>query len=162
MRLYKLLIVFFLLQSAVASAQQLPSPNWPLRKLFGKDVAVLQLSREAVAEICIGETCTRFVINDKNGIEFIHDFAFLYMWMVESYDLAPRKDANGERFVDIVLKRRKGNCTGDDEAVGRCALARMYAERQVVGIETVFENGWRKTRAFDLKERLQKAGILPK
>ena len=157
---YVLLGLLLLLQTGIASAQ-LTSPNWPLRKVFGKNAAVLQMNKEAVAEVCVGETCTRFVVKDANGIEFVHDFAFLYMWMVEEYDLAPRKDANGERFVDTVLKRRKGSCTGaDEEAVARCAMARMVNERQIAGIETVFEKGWRHTRAFDLKARLQKAGIL--
>lgn len=147
---------------AGAAHAQATLPHWPLKQVFGKDAAVLQLGREAVAEVCLGETCTRFVIREANRLDVVHDFAFLYFWLVESYDLAPLKDARGARFVATILQQRKGTCTGqDEEAVGRCTLAQLAARYSVHGLENKFEQGWRKTGRFDLAARLKRAGIIP-
>jgi hypothetical protein len=154
---------FLLLSMALGSAYaQSTSPHWPLKQIFKNDAAILALSREAVAEVCPDDNCVRFVIKDPQAIDVVHDFAFLYLWLVESYNLAPRKDAKGERFVVAILNKRKGNCSGaDEDAIGRCALAHIAATYQITGIETKFEDGWRRTTGFDLAARLKQAGITP-
>lgn len=154
-------VLFFVLSMSLGSAYaQSTSPHWPLKQIFKNDAAILALSREAVAEVCPDENCVRFVIQDPQAIDVVHDFAFLYLWLVESYNLAPRKDVKGERYVIAILNKRKGNCSGaDEDEIGRCALARMAASYQIIGIETKFVDGWRKTLSFDLAVRLKQAGI---
>ncbi len=133
-----------LLLCSTADAQ-VTSPEWALKQIFGKNAAVLQLQAEAVAEVCPDDNCFRFVLQGPNGLETVHDFAFLYFWLVEGYDLAPRKAANGERFVVTMLKRRKGQCGGaDEEAVGRCVLVHLAATPGLSGFVTRMENGWRQ------------------
>ena len=149
-----------LLVSTLASAQ-LTSPHWPLKQAFGKNAAVLQILKEAVAEVCVGDVCTRFVIRDPKGIEIVHDFTFLYFWMVEGFDLAPYKTGNGERFVVTILNRRKGNCTGaDEEAVARCTLAQMAKNYTIIGMESRPDNGWNKTFKLDIPTKLKGAGVV--
>lgn len=154
-------LLFFTLTFQIFSAYaQTTSPHWPLKQIFKNDASILALSREATAEVCPDETCTRIVIKDPKSIEVVHDFTFLYLWLVESYDLASKKDAKGERFVVAILNKRKGACSGaDEDAIGRCALAHMAATYQFVGIESKFVDGWRKTLSFDIAARLKKAGI---
>lgn len=154
-----LFLLALILQISSAQAQS-TSPHWPLKQIFKIDAAILALSREAVAEVCPDDNCIRFVIKDPKAIDVVHDFAFLYLWLVDSYNLAPRKDAKGERYVVAILNKRKGTCAGaDEDAIGRCALARMAASYQIIGIETKFEDGWRRTTSFDLAARLKQAGI---
>ena len=154
-----LLLLTLSLQLGGAHAQS-TSPHWPLKQIFKNDAAILALSREAVAEVCPDDNCVRFVIKDPKAIDVVHDFAFLYLWLVESYNLAPRKDAKGERYVVAILNKRKGTCSGaDEDEIGHCALARMAATYQIAGIETKFEDGWRRTTGFDLAARLKQAGI---
>ena len=155
-----LLAVCLWLLSATALAQ-LTSPHWPLKQVFGKNAAVLQIAKEAVAEVCVKDTCTRFVIRDPKGIEIAHDFTYLYFWMVEGYDIAPNKTGNGERFVVTILNRRKGQCGGaDEEAIARCTLARMAKQYAFIGLETKPENGWNKTFKLDIPAQLKIAGIV--
>lgn len=154
-------VALFLLLASAAAQAQLTSPNWPLKQVFGKNAAVLQITKEAVAEICAGDVCTRFVLRDPKGIEIVHDFTFLYFWLVEGYDIAPSKGANGERFLATILKRRKGACTGvDEEAVGRCTLAQMTKTYPISGLETKPDNGWNKVFKLDIAAKLKAAGVL--
>lgn len=149
-----------LLMSAVAWAQ-LTAPHWPLKQVFGKHAAVLQITQEAVAEVCVGDVCTRFVLRDPKGLEIAHDFAFLYFWLVEGYDIAPNKAGNSERFVATILNRRKGQCTGaDEEALGRCTLAQMAKSYAIIGLEMKPENGWNKTFKIDIPAKLKAAGVV--
>lgn len=146
--------------STVALAQ-LTSPHWPLKQVFGKNAAVLQITKEAVAEVCVKDICTRFVLRDPKGIEIVHDFAYLYFWMVEGYDLAPNKAGNSERFVVTILNRRKGQCTGaDEEAIARCTLAQMAKSYAIFGLETKPENGWNKIFKLDIPAKLKSAGVV--
>jgi len=155
-----IIAICVLLLSGGAQAQ-LTSPHWPLKQVFGKNAAVLQITKEAVAEVCVGDVCTRFVLRDPKGIEIVHDFTFLYFWIVEGYDIAPSKAANGERFVATLLKRRKGACVGaDEEAVGRCTLAQMSKTYAIFGMETKPENGWNKVFKLDIPAKLKAAGVM--
>ena len=150
----------FLLVSTGALAQ-LNSPHWPLKQVFGKNAAVLQITKEAVAEVCVGDICTRFVLRDPKGVEIVHDFAYLYFWMIEGYDIAPNKAGNSERFVVTILNRRKGQCTGaDEEALGRCTLALMAKSYAIIGLESKPENGWNKTFKLDIPAKLKAAGAV--
>jgi len=150
-----------LLLISTGAMAQLTSPHWPLKQVFGKNAAVLQITKEAVAEVCVGDVCTRFVLRDPKGIEIVHDFAFLYFWMVEGYDLAPNKAGNSERFVVTILNRRKGQCAGaDEEAIGRCTLAQMAKTYPIFGLESKPENGWNKTFKLDIPAKLKSAGVV--
>lgn len=140
---------------------QTTAPHWPLKQIFGKDAAILQLSSQSLAEICPDNGCFRFVIQDDRSIDVVHDFAFLYLWQVESFDLAPRQDAQGQRFAVAILKQRKGNCSGaDEDAIARCALARMWTSYKITGLQRKFENGWNRTLPLDIAARLKQTGIL--
>jgi hypothetical protein len=149
------------LLSAAVSAQT-TSPHWPLKQTFTRNAAVLQLPREAVAEVCEGEDCTRFVLAGADSLETVHDFAYLYLWLVRNYDLAPYKGKDGKRFIESILAKRKGTCSSgaNEEAVGRCVLARMAATYPVKGLVNKFEDGWRKTVPVDLVAEMRQAGIL--
>ncbi len=140
---------------------QVTAPNWPLKQVFGKDAAILSMGDQAVAEICPDNNCFSFMSKDKQAIDVVHDFAYLYLWQVESFDLATRKDAKGERFVVAILNQRKGNCSGaDEDAIARCTLARMWASYKITGMERKFENGWNRTVPLDIAARLKQAGII--
>ena len=153
-----LLLVLVLLGSGAGVHAQVTSPQWALKQIFGKNAAVLQLQEEAVAEVCPDETCFRFVLPSPNGIETVHDFAYLYFWLVEGYDLAPNKAANGERFVVTILNRRKAQCTGaDEEAIGRCVLARMATTPGLSGFVTRMDNGWRQRFPINIQAILPRA-----
>ena len=161
MAIYRNLIALGLLLFSTASLAQLTSPHWPLKQVFGKNAAVLQITKQALAEVCVGDICTRLVIRDPKGVEIVHDFAYLYFWMVEGYDIAPNKAGNSERFVVTILNRRKGQCTGvDEEAVARCTLAQMAKSYAISGLESKFENGWNKTLKLDISAKLKVAGIV--
>ena len=161
MAMYRNFIALGLLLLSTTAQAQLTSPHWPLKQVFGKHAAVLQMAKQAVAEVCVGEVCTRFVVRDPKGLEIVHDFAYLYFWMVEGYDIAPNKTGNSERFVVTILNRRKGQCTGtDEEALGRCALAQMAKSYVITGLESKPENGWNKTFKLDIPAKLKAAGVI--
>lgn len=161
MMFYRYIVAAWLLLISTGAGAQLTSQHWPLKQVFGKNAAVLQITQEAVAEVCAGDVCTRFVLRDPKGIEIVHDFAFLYFWLIEGYDIAPNKTGNGERFVVTILNRRKGPCAGvDEEAVGRCTLARMAKAYAIVGLETKPDNGWNKTFKLDIPAKLKAAGVV--
>lgn len=161
MAFYRYFVLVWLLLISTGAVAQLTSPHWPLKQVFGKNAAVLQITKEAVAEVCIGDVCTRFVLRDPKGIEIVHDFAYLYFWMVEGYDLAANKAGNNERFVVTILNRRKGKCTGaDEEAIARCTLAQMANTHAIFGLETKPENGWNKTFKLDIPAKLKNAGVV--
>ncbi len=150
-----------LLLISTGALAQMTSPHWPLKQVFGKNSAVLQITQKALAEVCAGDICTRFVLHDPKGIEIVHDFAFLYFWLVEGYDIAPNKAGNSERFVTSILNRRKGKCTGaDEEAVGRCTLAQMAKTHAIIGLETKPDDGWNRTFKLDIPAKLKAAGVV--
>ncbi len=154
------LVVAFLMGGAVHA--QVTAPHWPLRQAFGKHAAVIQTSRQGVAEVCEGDDCTRFIVQGRDGVEAAHDFAFLYFWMVKNYDLAPYTSPAGQRLVEIVLSRQKGQCTGaNEEAVARCVMARMASGLPLAAYVSRFDNGWRKTFPLDFRAELKRAGIAP-
>jgi len=162
MGMHRYLVAACLLLISTGAMAQLTSPHWPLKQVFGKNAAVLQITKEAVAEVCVGDVCTRFVLRDPKGIEIVHDFAFLYFWMVEGYDLAPNKAGNSERFVVTILNRRKGQCAGaDEEALGRCTLAQMAKSYAISGLESKPDNGWNRTFKLDISAKLKAAGVVP-
>lgn len=140
------------LGSAGVQAQDI-SPQWALKQIFSKNAAVIQLREEAVAEVCPDENCFRFVLQSPNGLETVHDFAYLYFWLVEGYDLAPSKAANGERFVVTILNRHKAQCAGaDEELAGRCVLARMATTPGLSGFVTRMDNGWRMRFPINIQQ----------
>lgn len=156
-----LFVCLGLLFSLYAQAE-VTSPHWPLKQIYTKDAAVMQLRKEALAEVCDQEGCTRFVIADSNAVEAVHDFALLYRWLVNNDDLAPYKGKDGKRFIEVVLAKRKGQCTQtDEEALGRCVLAKLAATYRVVGIIDRMEGGWRKKFPLDLAGEMRKANIIP-
>lgn len=158
MRAALLGLVFMCCASARA---EVTSPHWPLKQTFTKNAAVMQLPAESLAEVCEGEECTRFVLAGANSVETVHDFAFLYFWLVKNFDIAPYKGKDGKRFVEAILAKRKGNCTGaDEEALGRCVLARMAATYPFKTLVNKFEDGWRKTLPLDYMAEMRRAGIL--
>lgn len=155
------ILISMALLFSVSVQAQVTSPHWALKQTFTKNAAVLQLPRESLAEVCEGDDCTRFVLAGANSIETVHDFAYLYLWLVRNYDLAPYKGQDGKRFVATILAKRKGTCVGaDEEAIGRCVLARMAAANQVKGLVRKFEDGWNRTYALDLVAEMRQAGIL--
>ena len=156
-------LVFLVLALMVATTArgEVTSPHWPLKQAFAKDAAVMQLPRESLAEVCEGEECTRFVLAGADSVATVHDFAFLYFWLVKNFDLASYKGKDGKRFVETILAKRKGNCSGaDEEAVGRCVLARMATTYSFKALVNKFEDGWRKTLPLDLGGELRRAGII--
>ena len=62
------LVAVGLLLLSTATQAQLTSPHWPLKQVFGKNAAVLQMPKQALAEACVGDICTRFVVRDPKGI----------------------------------------------------------------------------------------------
>ncbi len=156
------LVFAFLLMMVGGCKQELAtSPLWPLKQVFGKDAAILVVGNQSVAEICPDNNCFRFVIEDDHSLDVVHDFTYLYMWQVESFDLATRQDAKGQRFAGTILSKRKGNCSDTDEdALARCTLARMWTAYKIAGLERKFENGWNRTFPIDIAARLKQVGIL--
>lgn len=144
------------------SGDPVATQNWPLKQVFDKNASIINLGKQSVAEVCPENDCLTFVIPDDKALDVAHDFAYLYLWVVESYDLAERKDAKGQRFVPAILNKRKGNCTGADEfAIASCTVVRMYTTYKVSGSERKFEDGWNRTRRLDLAARFKQAGITP-
>ena len=156
--------VLFALMLSMGSGcnpQQSTSALWPLKQVYGKDAAILNLGNQSMAEICPDNNCFRFVIEDDRSLDVVHDFAFLYLWQVESFDLATQQDVKGHNFALAILNKRKGSCSDvDEDAVARCALAKMWSAYKITALERKFENGWNQTRRLDLTVRLQQAGIL--
>ena len=135
--------------------------HWPLKQIFGKDAAILSLGSQSVAEVCPDDSCFRFVIKGDKALDVVHDFAYLYLWLVESFDLANRQDTNAQRFVMAILNKRKGNCSGQDEdAIARCTLARLAVAYKIIGLEKKFENGWNQTRPLDISMRFKQTGVV--
>ena len=136
-------------------------PNWPLKQVFTKDAAVLKMNGQAVAEVCPDNGCFRFVMQDEKSLDVVHDFTYLYLWVVETLDLEARRDAKGQRFIPAILNKRKGNCTGEDEyAIARCTLALMWKSHKIVGLEKKFEDGWNRTLPLDIAARLKQVGVI--
>lgn len=156
-----LLVLLFLLTSFGARAE-MTSPHWPLKQIYTKDAAVMQLNKESLAEVCDSEGCTRFVLAGANTVEAVHDFALLYRWLVSNDDLAPYKGKDGKPFIATVLAKRKGQCReSEEEALGRCVLAKLAASYRVVGFVDRMEDGWRKKFPLDIPAELRKAKIIP-
>ena len=136
------------------------SPHWPLKQIFGRDAAVMQLDQQGLAEVCPDNDCVRFVLEGKNTVEIAHDFAYLYLWLVEGYDLADKKSPSGERFLATIFNRRKGTCAGEDAVTtGRCILAHMAAAYTIVGIQTRYVDGWNRRSRLDIPAALRRSGI---
>jgi hypothetical protein len=142
----------------VASAQD----DWPLQQVFGKaNVAVVQTSGAAVVEQCTGDVCKRFALKGADSLTVLHDFAFLYLALVENYDIEQIKSPGGERYFQVLLQRRKGTCAGANEAeVARCALAAMAAQYPVTGSITQMVDGWNRRESWDIQAELRRAKIV--
>jgi len=156
MRILPGLLLFFLTLAAWAQ-----ETSWPLKQVFGaKNVGMVQTSRQAVVEHCPNDTCLRFILQGREALPVLHDFVFLYLALVENYDVENIKSPRGERFFATILARRRGNCTGVDEAaVARCTLAQLAARYPIQGYVSSLEEGWRRSTPFDVKEALARAGI---
>ena len=136
-------------------------PSWPLKQVFVKNAAVLKMNGQAVAEVCPDNGCFSFVMQDEKSLDVVHDFAYLYLWLVETFDLEARQDAKGQRFIPAILNKRKGNCTGEDEyAIARCTLALLWKTHKITGSEKKFEDGWNQTHPLDIAARLKQVGII--
>lgn len=153
-------LLVFALQGCKA-ADPAPTQNWPLKQVFDKNATVLNIGKQSVAEVCPDNDCFTFAIQDEKALDVAHDFAYLYLWVVESFDLAERKDAKGQRFVSEILSKRKGSCTGADEfTIASCTVAQMFTQYQVSGSERKFEDGWNRTQRLDIAARLKQVGSL--
>lgn len=158
--LFGIALLALLLQGCNAPAPA-PATNWPLKQVFGKDATVINLGKQSVAEVCPDNDCFTFAIQNEKALDVAHDFTYLYLWVVESFDLENRKDAKGQRFIPEILNKRKGNCTGADEfAIASCTVGQIFTQYQVSGSERKFEDGWNRTRRLDVAARLKQAGIL--
>ena len=143
------------------SGDQAPAQNWPLKQVFDKNASIINLGKQSVAEVCPDNDCFTFAIPDEKALDVAHDFAYLYLWVVESFDLAERKDAKGQRFVPAILSKRKGNCAGVDEfAIASCTVVQMYTTYKVSGSERKFEDGWNRTKRLDIAARFKQVGIV--
>lgn len=158
--LFNIALLALMLQGCNA-ADPMPTKNWPLKQVFDKNATVLNLGKQSVAEVCPDNDCFTFTIPDEKALGVVHDFTYLYLWVVESFDLADRKNAQGQRFVPEILSKRKGSCTGADEfAIASCTVAQMFTQYHVNGSERKFEDGWNRTRRLDIAARLKQVGIL--
>lgn len=148
----------FLVLAAPASAAE---GEWPLKQIFGsKNIGMVQTSAGSAVEHCVDETCKRFTLDGKGTLATVHDFAFLYLALVENYDIEQIKAPGGGRYFSAVVQRQKGSCTGADEmAIARCALAGMAARYEVTGYITKFDEGWNRREKWDIKTELRRAGI---
>ena len=153
-----LCLLLFLLAGVAAAGQE---GTWPLKQVFGpKNVGMVQTSRQAIVEHCPDDTCLRFILQGRDALPVLHDFVFLYLALVENYDVENIKSASGERYFATILARNKGDCSGPDEAaVARCTLARLAARHAIQGYVSRLEEGWRRTTPFDVKAALARAGI---
>ena len=147
-----------ILAAAPAMAAQ---EEWPLKQIFGaKNVGMVQTRTGAAVEHCPDDTCKRFALDGAATLATVHDFALLYLALVDNYDIEQIKASNGGRHFAAVLQRQKGNCTGPDEAaVARCALASMAKRYPVKGFITKMDEGWSRREALDLAAELRRAGI---
>lgn len=154
--------LFFLLLLAAAPAFS-AQDEWPLKQMFGKkNIGMVQYQSGAAVEHCPDDTCKRFTLEGKTSLATLHDFALLYLALVDNYDIEQIKAPNGQRHFAMVLQRQKGNCAGADEAaVARCALAGMAARYPVKGFITKMEEGWSRREAWDIKAELRRAKIVP-
>ena len=158
--LFGMALLVFALQGC-NSADPVPTQNWPLKQVFDKNASIINIGKQSVAEVCPDNDCFTFAIQDEKALDVAHDFAYLYLWVVESFDLADRKNAQGQRFVPEILSKRKGSCTGADEfAIASCTVAQMFTQYHVNGSERKFEDGWNRTRRLDIAARLKQVGIL--
>ncbi len=134
---------------------------WPLKAVFGaRNVALVQTGRQAVVEYCPDDTCTRFILAGADSLPTLHDFAFLYLALVQHYDIEQIKGPGGERYFAAVLGRRRGACAGADEtAVAKCALGAMARRHPVQAYISRMDEGWRRSTPFDLRAALAAAGI---
>lgn len=158
--LFSMAVLALALQ-ACNSGDQAPAQNWPLKQVFEKNASIINLGNQSVAEVCPDNDCFTFSISDEKALDVAHDFAYLYLWVVESFDLAERKDAKGQRFVPAILNKRKGSCTGADEfAIASCTVVQMYTTYKVSGSERKFEDGWNRTHRLDIAARFKQVGIV--
>lgn len=137
--------------------------EWPLKQVFGqRNVGMVQTGSTASVELCVKEECRRFALAGADRLAILHDFAFLYLALVENYDIEQAKAANGQRHFAQVLQRQKGKCAGPDEtAVARCALAGMAARYPVTGSLEHMVDGWNRRDPWDIKAELRRAKIIP-
>ncbi len=162
MRFLTVLCAVLLLAPAAHAGE---SPAWPLKQVFGaKNVGMVQTSRQAIVEHCPPDSpddaCLRFILAGQDALPLLHDFVFLYLALVENYDVENIRSPAGDRYFAGILARRKGGCTGSDEAaVARCTLAALAARYPIQGYVSRLEDGWRRTTPFDVKAALQWAGI---
>lgn len=135
--------------------------EWPLQQVFGvKNVGMVQTGRQAVVEYCPDDTCIRFILAGGDSLSALHDFAFLYLALVQNYDIEQSRSPGGERYFAAVLKRQQGRCSGTDETdVAKCALAAMARRYPVRGYVSRMDEGWRRSEPFDLRAALVRAGI---
>lgn len=157
MRFLMIILLGVLALPALAAEGQ----AWPLKQVFGaKNVGMVQTSRQAIVEHCPDDTCLRFILEGRDALPLLHDFAFLYLALVENYDVENIKGPDGQRYFAVILARRKGGCVGTDEAaVARCVLSSLANRYPIQGYISRMDEGWRRTTAFDVKAALAKAGI---
>ncbi|MEO1765881.1 hypothetical protein [Thiobacter aerophilum] len=153
--------VLLLLAVMALSAWGGESQRWPLKQVFGaNNVGMVQTSRQAIVEHCPDDTCLRFILEGRDALPVLHDFAFLYLALVENYDVENIKGPDGQRYFAAILARRKGTCTGPDEAaLARCVLATLVERHPIQGYISKMDEGWRRTTPFDVKAALARAGI---
>jgi hypothetical protein len=137
--------------------------EWPLKQVFGaRNVGLVQTRTGAAAEVCVDDACKRFALDGANTLTTVHDFAFLYLALVENYDIEQTKSPAGERYFANVLQRQKGACTGADEAaVARCTLANMAKRYPIQGFVTRMVDGWNRRESWDIGSELRRAKIIP-
>lgn len=154
-----ILLLLLMAAAPAVSAQE----EWPLKQIFGKtNIGMVQYQSGAAVEHCPDDNCKRFTLDGKTSLATLHDFALLYLALVENYDIEQIKAPNGQRYFAMVLQRQKGGCSGADEAaVARCALAAMAARYPVKGFITKMEEGWSRREAWDIKAELRRVKITP-
>lgn len=159
MRRWVALVLFGLLSTPAAGGAA--REEWPLQRVFGPNhVGMVQTGRQAVIEYCPDDTCTRFILAGGDSLPTLHDFVFLYLALVQRYDIEQSKAPNGERYFATVIARRRGTCSGADEtAAARCALAGLARRHPVQGYISRMDDGWRRSEPFDLRAALAGAGI---
>lgn len=134
--------------------------DWPLKQVFGvTNIGMVQTSRQAVVEFCPDDTCLRFVLPGRDALPVLHDFVFLYLALVENYDVENRKAPSGERYFATILDRRRGSCRGDEGEVARCALKTLAERLPIQGYVIRPEEGWQRTRPFDFRAKLRASGF---
>jgi hypothetical protein len=142
-------------------ATMVAAEEWPLQRIFGaRNLGMVQTPRQAVVEYCPDDTCTRFILAGGDSLAALHDFAFLYLALVQQYDIEQTRGPAGERYFDGMIRRRRGACAGADEtALARCILGAMARRYPVQGYISRLDEGWRRSEPFDLRAELTRAGI---